>query len=197
MESTLERIDRIAFVHLLEKGYEGTNMRTISGEIGIKASSLYFYYKSKKDMFLAIYDQILKDLLSSLNNIIESNHELAPIEQLFFVFQNGINSCLSNYAAHKFILRYQVFAPDEIALEAREIYKAYHAKELEVMTPILERSFAQNGTNSGSDMGLLHNKFRQLQSNMIYEMILTGIAMKEDDILQEWNNFMAYCFKEK
>jgi AcrR family transcriptional regulator len=52
LSSTKDKISYVAFKLFLEKGYEATNMREISNEVGIKASSLYFYYESKQELFL-------------------------------------------------------------------------------------------------------------------------------------------------
>lgn len=188
--TTLDRINQIAFIHLLEKGYEGTNLRKISDEIGIKAASLYFYYKSKKDMFMAIYASILEGQLTLMREIIDLNKDLSYQEQLFLIFRSGIKSCINNCVIHKFIMRYRVFAPSEVVTEAREIYKSYQTEEFELLSPLMQQCISQSVSYTDRDLDFLYHNFRQLQDNVIYEMILSGLVIKDEAIQLQFENFL-------
>ncbi|MDD4752631.1 MAG: TetR/AcrR family transcriptional regulator [Desulfitobacteriaceae bacterium] len=43
-----------------DTGYEGVSMRDIACAVGIKAASLYNHFKSKKDIFMNIIDEVSK-----------------------------------------------------------------------------------------------------------------------------------------
>ncbi|MBR5416805.1 MAG: TetR/AcrR family transcriptional regulator [Clostridiales bacterium] len=53
-EGTKERILNTALEMFSEKGYSAVSMRDISGAVGIRASSLYYYFKGKQDIFDAL-----------------------------------------------------------------------------------------------------------------------------------------------
>ena len=53
-DGTRELIIETALDMFSKKGYAAVSMRDISGAIGIKASSLYYHFKSKQDIFDAV-----------------------------------------------------------------------------------------------------------------------------------------------
>ena len=53
-EGTKERILNTALEMFSEKGYSAVSMRDISGAVGIRASSLYYYFKGKQDIIDAL-----------------------------------------------------------------------------------------------------------------------------------------------
>lgn len=56
--NTKQRILKEALTLFSEKGYNAVYVRDIAEAVGIKAPSLYKHYKSKKDIFNAILDEI-------------------------------------------------------------------------------------------------------------------------------------------
>lgn len=57
--STKEEIIKAATRLFAEKGYEGMTMKEIANEVGIKPPSVYAFFKSKEDVFMHIYNDIL------------------------------------------------------------------------------------------------------------------------------------------
>lgn len=60
MESKKDLIIYTALTLFSERGYEGVSMRDIAGEVGIKASSLYNYFRSKEEIFNNIISEMSK-----------------------------------------------------------------------------------------------------------------------------------------
>lgn len=58
--TTKERIIEEALTLFAAKGYEGTSVKNIADAVGIKDSSLYKHYKSKKDIFDTIVLEMSK-----------------------------------------------------------------------------------------------------------------------------------------
>lgn len=56
--TTKERIVEEALTLFSKYGYKGTSMKNIADAVGIKDSSIYKHYKSKKDIAYAIVDQM-------------------------------------------------------------------------------------------------------------------------------------------
>ena len=59
-EETKEAIMNTALKMFAEKGYAAVSMRDISGEVGIRASTIYYYFKSKQDIFDALIEMVDK-----------------------------------------------------------------------------------------------------------------------------------------
>jgi len=57
-EATKEAILNTALTMFSEKGYAAVSMRDISGAVGIRASTIYYYFKSKQDIFNALIDMV-------------------------------------------------------------------------------------------------------------------------------------------
>lgn len=185
--STLERINTIAFRYLLEKGYEATNMRTISDEVGIKASSLYFYYKSKKEMFIHIYNSIYEGQLQRIKKSINLNKDLSSEEQLYLIFKNGITACVHNSAPYRFILRYQLFPAEELPEESRNLLYSWLGEELQLLKPIIQEYMQSKHYSAIYNEELLFHRFKMFQNSIINEMIISGIAVEEEILDFYWN----------
>jgi len=73
--TTKERIADEALTLFSEKGYKGTSVKNIADAVGIKDSSLYKHFKSKKDIF----DTIVKEMQCQMSGL--SSHVGLPSGQ--------------------------------------------------------------------------------------------------------------------
>lgn len=89
INNTNEKIRYVAFKLFLEKGYEATNIRDICEEVNIKASSLYFYYKSKQELFFSIYDDICGEKLKYIQGIEELQHNIYPNMKFYYLYKKN------------------------------------------------------------------------------------------------------------
>jgi AcrR family transcriptional regulator len=58
--STKERILQVAEALFAEKGFEGTRTRDIAERAGVNISTLHFHWKSKEDLYAAVYQNLLQ-----------------------------------------------------------------------------------------------------------------------------------------
>jgi len=72
-----ERLLKTAIGMFAEKGYAGTSVREIAEKAGVSKPVLYYYFKSKEGLFLAILDlaedlqkQLLSEVLKSEGNVL-------------------------------------------------------------------------------------------------------------------------------
>lgn len=62
-------------------GYQGSNITSILANVGINKGSMYHFFKSKKELGLAVIDErIRKNLVYKYNTILESDN---PFDSLF------------------------------------------------------------------------------------------------------------------
>lgn len=57
--ATKERILQVAEELFAQKGFEGTRTRDIAEQAGINISTLHFHWKSKEDLYAAVYQNLL------------------------------------------------------------------------------------------------------------------------------------------
>lgn len=64
-----EQILETAKSLFIQKGYHGLSMREISDALGVSKASLYYYFKDKEELFLAILKIYLEDMNGQLTQI--------------------------------------------------------------------------------------------------------------------------------
>ncbi|HKY91927.1 MAG TPA: helix-turn-helix domain-containing protein [Nevskiaceae bacterium] len=55
-----------------DKGYRETSNKMVAERAGVTAGSIYHYFDSKRDLFLAVHDQIQEQVMARLNTAFES-----------------------------------------------------------------------------------------------------------------------------
>ena len=68
---TRERVLEIAARQFRERGYAGVSLRSIAGEAGIKAGSLYYHFDSKEDLVAAVLDRGIEVVLEAVRVSVE------------------------------------------------------------------------------------------------------------------------------
>ncbi|MBU1222097.1 TetR/AcrR family transcriptional regulator [Myxococcota bacterium] len=71
-----EMILDAAMKSILEHGYRKTTLEDIAGELGLTKTALYYYFKSKDDLVLALADRQLITLLEDQKKILELDKDI-------------------------------------------------------------------------------------------------------------------------
>ena len=78
---TKERIMQAALEEFSLHGFEGARMEKIASKVGINKASLYFYFKSKEQLFRELFDIIVKKHYAYLTSIFDKYQDM-PSRQL-------------------------------------------------------------------------------------------------------------------
>jgi TetR/AcrR family transcriptional regulator, cholesterol catabolism regulator len=65
----IRRAEEVAARVFAERGYEGANFDEIAGRLGLRGPSLYHYFSSKEDMFLACVEHSAAEVMQRLQAI--------------------------------------------------------------------------------------------------------------------------------
>ena len=191
MLSTKDKIKYVAFKLFLEKGYEATNIREICNEVGIKPSSLYFYFKSKEELFFSIYDEVWGDKIRFIENVEELKKNISPDVKLYSVFKNTVEYCSKDVCRQKFLLRYHLFPPEELIKVLRDKFKYWVDRENLIIANLvrdcIEKKILGNRI-SVADFLKDYNKFTTFQ---IIEMIISNIKLSSTEINNLWLKFWS------
>lgn len=182
---TREKIYYVSFKLFLENGYEATNIRDICKDVGIKASTLYFHYKSKQDLFFYIYDEICMDYIKHIKEIQIIKQDNSIEEKLYSLLKQKIEYCVADISKRKFILRYNLFPPEEISSVIREKYKFFTKEENNIILNILGK-----GDYKNIDDYLL--EYKRFENHLVYEMIVSSIKFSDTVINNLWKIFFDY-----
>ena len=89
----------------IEEGYEDVTFQKIADRCGITRTTLYIYFKNKREIFLWSIKQLLSELEKELLSVI-SDTEVNSVECLKKIFYNILNCCEENIQLFKVLLSY-------------------------------------------------------------------------------------------
>ena len=184
--STRDKIFYASFKLFLENGYEATNIRDICKEVGIKASTLYFYYKSKQYLFFYIYDGICLDYINYIQDIEALKQDISVKDKLYILLKQKIEYYVLDISKRKFILRYHLFPPEEISNVIRERYKFYNSEENKIILDNISNFQHENEfINENIDNYLM--QYKKLENHLLYEMIISNIKINDEVVRNLWD----------
>lgn len=124
-----------AALHLFsKKGYDNTSIDELALAAGIGKGTVYSYFQSKSDIFLAFCEQQLEFVYRELA---EKTDPRAPlIEQLLTLFMGDFQFMLRNKEFGRILMREMVF-PREMTVErSRELDNKY----IDLLTPMFKKA---------------------------------------------------------
>ncbi|MDP5274826.1 TetR/AcrR family transcriptional regulator [Chengkuizengella axinellae] len=93
------------------KGYFETSMEDIAKAVGIKKASLYSHFSGKEDIFSAVFNHILIDYSTFINELTTFKENVDVQEKLNIIFTRYIKNCRNN-AQMDFWDRYFYYPPE-------------------------------------------------------------------------------------
>ncbi|WP_162515265.1 TetR/AcrR family transcriptional regulator [Paenibacillus pinistramenti] len=110
------RIKQAALKLFALKGYEGTTMREIGEEAGMKAASIYNHFESKESLFLLLVRETLSKMDWELTeDKLTKDYELPELKELLFDIFIGYYTFFSAHQTElKFWQRIRYFSPPEL-----------------------------------------------------------------------------------
>lgn len=84
---TKERILQAALEEFSQHGFEGARMEKIASKVGINKASLYFYFKSKEELFRKLFYIIVEKHKNKLKSIFEKSRHLPSKQCLSDIYK--------------------------------------------------------------------------------------------------------------
>lgn len=169
------RIKEVAVEHFNRNGYHGTTIRNIAHEVGCSLPMIYYYYKSKKELFNDIIRNDYLDLLKRLGTTLI----LGNIVDYYTDFVYSLNS-LSKHDRSVYRLGIKVylsFDGDDEHIAAMEKYEgSVYVRHAEILKPYLRQ---------GDDCTLIVRTLIHLLDTLILEIIVKGNYISKEDIRGE------------
>ncbi|MPW27301.1 TetR family transcriptional regulator [Alkalibaculum sp. M08DMB] len=194
LNETNSKIRDVAFKLFLEKGYEATNIRDICKEVNIKPSSLYFYYKSKEELFINIYDDIWIGKMDYLKSLIVLEKDNTKMK-LYYLYKEMISYYSDNIVQQKFLLRYHLFPPRELLESISAKYKTWIFKENKVKFELVTK-FLDVDRLGEINPGNYLDEYKRFEYSQLTNMVITNIKMSDKEIDTLWSKFW-YCTIQK
>lgn len=111
-KQTEEKIFEAATEVFIEKGMDGARMQDIASYAGINKALLHYYYRTKDQLFNAVFEMILKQILKKFAPVFDENLTLE--EKIRFFFKEHIAFLQANPRLPGFLLNEVNRNPDRI-----------------------------------------------------------------------------------
>jgi TetR/AcrR family transcriptional regulator len=82
--STEEQVLKAAIMVFQRDGFDGARMQEIADLAGINKAMLHYYFRSKEKLFQAVFVSIMKQVISELGSVMQSEIHLFDKIRLFF-----------------------------------------------------------------------------------------------------------------
>jgi AcrR family transcriptional regulator len=182
---TFSKIKLTALILFNEKGYYATTTREIANEVGIKSSTLYFYFKSKEEIFFTLYrdarELFDKNRHAGLDEITDGSIE----EQLYVLFSISMELFTEHNLYCKFLYRYLIYPvhgiQDKIKVELEE-WKNIATKHV---YDLFYRGM-QQGLFKNLSVDNLVRTFYRNQNGYTYELITGDKIPSKEEIDEVW-----------
>jgi AcrR family transcriptional regulator len=164
-QSILEGALKVFKTHGIEK----TTMDEIALESGFGKATLYYYFASKDEVFIAIMEDGWKKLWEGIESKIVE--ELGPRKKFMGIIKTMANIVRNNRILYGFLFT----APNHIQDESKQIWKTYQERLYAILKSIIEE-------------GIKKKEFIDLNPGMLMKAIgglFHGLLIENEDDLDE------------
>ena len=195
VSSTEEKIFEAARRVFIQKGMEGDRMQEITNEAGINKALLHYYFRSKENLFHAIFKDIFSKFIQKTR---ESFHaEISDKEKILGLIDNYIDLIHANPYVPQFIINEINRDPEvlkdllfETGIEPQVILRLFtkHSQKMNidprhifvsilgmVIAPVAARPLMQMVYFNNDPEA--YNKFLEERKNIIKQMIIKFLGL--------------------
>lgn len=186
--SRRDAIVQVAARHFLEHGYAGTTMSAIANTLGGSKGTLWSYFPSKGELFVAVLDRLTADFHAQLSLILNPEHDLETALRRF------CREFLVKVTSPEGIALYRLVVSE--ACRFPEVGRDFHERGPRVTQMQLARFLAD-----AMDRGLLHREEPIAMARNLIGLCLAGLRqnlliglierLSPDDIDNEIDRAMA------
>jgi AcrR family transcriptional regulator len=170
-----ERIKEVAVEHFNTNGYYGTTIRNIAKDVNCSLPMIYYYYKSKKELF----DEIIK---KEFFNLVKRQASLLKIDNIIDFYTKFIYDLnfLSNYDKKVYRLGIKVYlsfdGDDELIKLMDEWEKSILPRHYQILKPYIK--------NVDNEVAIVRTLVHLLET-MIESIVVKNRYLSEDEIREE------------
>ena len=139
----------------IENGYEDVTFQKIADKCGVTRTTLYIYFKNKKEIFAWSIKQLTNEIESSLLKIID-NRDLSYEERLKSVLHTILQKCVDNYRLFVITLTYLLqlknTGKDTKKIVQRRIIRLRHLLSTVIIDGITSGNFKKVNVHEANEL---------------------------------------------
>jgi TetR/AcrR family transcriptional regulator, cholesterol catabolism regulator len=157
-----------------EKGYRGTSLDEVADRLGVTRQALYYYYKRKHELLLAICDDLLTDLQAAVDGA--SGAATGPAERLRMMLWSYTMVVASRPTYSAVVTRDFTFLPPKEERAIRHRRRVITDRFLEAMEEAVAQGVAKDAPPDVSVALILG------AANWVYRWFRPSAAMSAEDL---------------
>lgn len=136
---TKENIKTAAISLFAQNGYEGGTLSAIAKAVHIKTASLYFYFESKEQLFIELFDDIRNRKAENLDQLHEEINTMNSVkDQLYHLYQYFSKRNYEENEEELFWKRCTLFPPKFLKEKINQDLISYQSKFMdETLRPMI------------------------------------------------------------
>lgn len=185
---TAKKLQEIALRLFAEKGYEGTSLAEIAGEIGIKKPSIYAHYPSKMDLFMAVVAAAKADYRQCWITALAASEGQPATERLRRVFNDVGMHFAGDRIKKAFWIRIWIFPPADCQVDMSASLRELNSEFIMEIAEVFRQGMEQGLLREGPPKDLAHALF-----SLLIGFLMRAMSYERMDhqqlLLQTWDFF--------
>ena len=177
-------------------GYHGTDMDAVADEAQLAKGLLYYYYKTKKELFIELYTWMFNESYTFSASLLDNSEGLNPVEQLVHYAYGMFGASKMNPRLMQFNMRvpfdaYAIFGPDGWKDGAQK--SDVHRKAL---TRIIEKGVEQGLIPEINPSSAANSFWSVFVANVFeYSRMIMGRQMAQENDADVLRDVVRFCFQ--
>ena|GEM_PF-533956 len=211
-ESRKKQILDAALTVYIRFGYHGADMDIVAKEAGLAKGLVYYYYKSKKELFSELLTWMFTESYLFSNTLLEKSKSMNPVEQLMYytynIFAaNKINPRMMQFAIRVPFDAYAIFGPEQWQDGAKK--SDLHRKALaQIIDNGIEQGFIPKPESSSAANRFANSSANSFASSFAnsfwsvfvanvfeYSKMMVGTQQPYESDLEIFRNVARFCFQ--
>ena len=182
---TLSKIKITALSLFNKKGYVATTTRDIASEVGIKSATLYFYFKSKEDIFFTLYREAIDLLDKKKHNCLKEDPDEDIKKQLYTLFCVLMEFFIENNQHSKLLFRYFIYQAYGIQGKTQAELNDWKDSESAYVRSLFDKGI-QHKLFKNLSVNALAKSFYRNSNGYVYELIVYDRIPSKEEIDEVW-----------
>jgi AcrR family transcriptional regulator len=177
-------------------GFHGTDMDAVAREAGLAKGLLYYYFKTKRELFIALYETMLVQGTAFSDALMENTEGLDPVEQLMAYAYGLFMESRKHLRVMQFFIRipfdvHAIFGPAGWDAGART--SSLHASAL---AAVISRGIEQGLIPPANARGSANSFWSVFVANAFsYERMLSGKQEVTAHTTDAFREIVRFCFQ--
>lgn len=177
-------------------GYHGTDMDTVAEKAQLAKGLVYYYYKTKKELFEALCTWMFEEGYLFSNNLLNNVEGKEPVEQLMAYVYGIFGANIANPRMVQFFIRlpfdaYAIFEPNQ--WDEGAVKSDMHRKAL---TDIIQRGISQGSIPLTNPSNAANSFWTVFVGNLFeYSKLMTGTQEQQENELDILREVVRFCFQ--